>query len=740
MQAKYGFEKVCQIATFQTLGVKSIIKSLGKSLGMTYEQTDKMTKEVPDSEVVEEKNEEGIITQVEKKIELLSQLEKYDFFKQLISSDENVAQLFEIGKVLEGLPSTTGKHAAGVIIGRKNIMNYMPLMEVDGIMVSQFEKRASEDIGMLKMDFLGLQTLDILMETKRLINEYNHVNIDFNKIPLDDQDVFKNIFQTGNTGKVFQFESGGMRSLLKDIHPTSLADLCAANAAYRPGPMQFIPDFIEGKKHPEKVKYPTKEYEQIASETMGILFYQEQVMQIVQAMAGFTLGEADILRRGIGKKVKKYIDDGREKFVAGCQKLGTADEETAKYIYSTIEKFANYGFNKSHSDAYGLVAYWCAWLKYHYPEHFMAANCTIASTDSVKLLSCIREVQSMNLPLLPPDLKYSKTKFSLEKTDDNKIAIRMSLSAITSIRDDTANAIISLEDKSSLYKIVMNLPHEDVNKRQLTSIIASGAMDYLEQPRKGLIETLPVLLEQKKMMSEYTKEGEYSMLSTVEFPIVEEEFSLLQKLKEEKTALQICLSGHPVEPVREQTGMLLDTSKLNSDMLNERINLLGVVTNLHMITTKKGQRMAMFNLDDEYGTLPAIVFPKSWNKLSDILLRLEEITPVLITGKLSQDKRKEESDEEGNPYYQLYVDQISYVTLEKRSIFALYESQTSKDSFLNASKKYPGMDVLYCVNCKDGNFEDVEKIPWEVDLNKLRRDSATRGIKILWHDKLTNSD
>lgn len=736
VQAKYGYEKVCQIATFQTLGVKSIIKSLGKSLGMSYEETDKMTKNVPSTEIVEEKNEEGIITKVEKKIELLSQLEKYDFFQQEIASNDNVRQIFEIGKVLEGLPSTTGKHAAGVIIGRKNIMNYMPLMEVDGIMVSQFEKRASEDIGMLKMDFLGLQTLDILMETKNLIRTTEDKIIDFNEIPQDDNEVFDNIFKTGNTGKVFQFESPGMKKLLIRMKPTCLADLCAANAAYRPGPMQFIDDFINGRNNPESVKYPTKEYETIAEETKGILFYQEQVMQIVQAMAGFTLGEADILRRGIGKKIKHYIDEGRENFVAGCKKLGTADEKTAREIYATIEKFANYGFNKSHSDAYGLVAYWCAWLKYHYPAHFMAANCTVASNDNGKLLSCIREIQSMNIPLLPPDVRYSSYKFTLEKgeTKSDSFAVRMSLSSVTAVQEDTSKACMKVKDKSSLFSFIQGISLEDINKRQLSNLISAGAFDYLNYPRKGMISSLSTMIEQKKIKSSFAKEGCFSIMSRVEFPLIDEEFSFIEKLKAEKGAIQICLSGHPVESLRDQTEMDFDTSKLTVDMIEEPISLLGCVSNLRMITTKKGDIMSVFELDDEFGTLPCVVFPRDWKVLADILLTTDETSPLKISGKLKLDNRtqNEESDE---MKYQLVVSNVEIITIRKRTAYALCSSVQDYETITKISKRYEGMDLLYVVKLKNGLFDAVERIPWDVDLKKMKMELDTTSIRILYRLK-----
>lgn len=739
VQAKYGYEKVCQIATFQTLGVKSIIKSLGKSLGMSYEETDRMTKEVPDTECVEELNKDGVLEEVEKKVELLSQLEKYEFFKHEIASNETVAKLFEAGKVLEGLPSTTGKHAAGVIIGRKSLMNYMPLMEVEGVMVSQFEKRAAEDIGMLKMDFLGLQTLDILMETRKLIRKTEGISINFNDIPVDDEKVYKEIFQNGNTGKVFQFESPGMKKLLIRMKPTCLADLCAANAAYRPGPMQFIDDFIDGRNHPENVKYPTKEYETIAEETKGILFYQEQVMQIVQAMAGFTLGEADILRRGIGKKIKHYIDEGRENFIAGCKKLGTADEKMAREIYATIEKFANYGFNKSHSDAYALVAYWCAWLKCHYPEHFMAANCTIASTDSLKLLSCIHEVLEMKLPILAPDLRKSYTTFSLEPCENGmyRYALRMSLPAITSIREDSAKAVLNVPDKSTFQSVIKNISMENINKRQLTALIYAGAFDYTGNTRLGMVNNLEPSLMAKKKYSEWEKENPDTcsiLVSDIEFPVGNETLSKIQRLKEEKNCLQVCLSDHPVSAVRKQTGIVFDTSKINDDMVGENVSILGCVLNLRPFTTRQNNVMATFTLDDEYGSVPAIVFPKCYRVLKDVFTKLEDTTPVKIIGKLVVDKKKEEAGEVG---YQIYVNDIDFVTLKKQSLFVQYNTYEEKENILNESRKYPGNSLFYVMNFKGEKVETLEKVPWEIDLESCSYELKKQGVRVAVHKELT---
>ena len=715
VQAKYGFEKVCQIATFQTLGVKSIIKSLGKTLGLSYADTDAMTKKIPNKELVEEENEDGVIQLVEKDIKLLSQVEKIDYFQELIEKDSNIKKLFEMGKILEGLPASTGKHAAGVIIGRQNLMNYMPLMEVEGVMVSQFEKKASESIGMLKMDFLGLQTLDILAETLKLIQMTYGKKINLDEIPRNDYATFANIFQTGNTGKVFQFESQGMKNLLKRMKPTCLADLCAANAAYRPGPLQFIDDFIEGRNHPEKVKYPTKEYELIAKETKGILFYQEQIMQIVQAMAGFTLGQADILRRGIGKKEKKYIDDGRKRFIEGCLKLGTADEETAKYIYSTIEKFANYGFNKSHSDAYGYVAYLCGYLKEHYPECFMAANCTISSNDVKRLAPCLAEAQRMGIKILPPDVRYSKNFFTLE-SENKQLSIRFSLAAIRSIRNESAEEFMNSKDKSTFYSFVKGLPFKSITSKTLTHLIYSGALDYLGT-RKTLIEALPEIMSRVKY--ELTMEKAHIPTIVPMMPYIlkdKYEYSTLEKLKKEQDSIQIVLSGHPVSSIRNLTNIYNTISDLETEFQEKLTNpeqsnfdeklpitLVGIINDYHQRITKKGDKMATFNISDEYGSLKAVVFQRDYARLESELNNIEEIVPVIIEGRI-------QGNEDERQFIVTNIKQIQHVS------YTLYISLNKDNENLvyQEMKKNNGIASVVLIDTKK---HTVKTLPFSVDIS-----------------------
>lgn len=713
VQSKYGYDKVAQIATFQTLGVKSIIKSVGKALNIPFSVTNEMTKNIPDKYLVQEEDEEGNIQTVEKKIELLSQLENYDYFKKRIETDTKMAELFAIGKVLEGLPSSTGKHAAGVIIGRRSLMNYMPLMEVDGVMVTQFEKKAAESIGMLKMDFLGLQTLDVLTESLKLIDENHGKKIDIYAIPLDDTETFEKVFQTANTGKIFQFESEGMKRLLKRMKPKSVADLCAACAAYRPGPMQFIDEFIVGRNNPEEVHYPTKEYEMIAKDTCGILFYQEQIMQLVQAMAGFSLGEADILRRGIAKKEKKYIDEGRERFISGCLRRHTADKKTAEHIYSTIEKFANYGFNKSHSAAYALIAYLCGYLKAHYPECFMSANLTVCSHDVKKLAYALSETKKSDITILPPDIRYSQNRFIIEKKGEEK-AIRFSLAAIKSIREENAALYKAVPNKNSFYEFIKGIPTASLRKNQLLNLIYAGALDYLGT-RKDLAENLGKMMELAKFTNSLTEKEIPNVLSFISptMNVTGFEFQLLDKLRKEKDTTQIALSGHPISAVRNLVTITHTLADLQPDIYDTgsdkeklEVEIAGLITDLKIIQTKKGENMAFCRIEDEFYSASGIIFPKDFVKISDDIDELLEI-PVLIKATV-----KWNENEDFNDGANLIIQSVEKIIKNNYTIFI--NKDDLSESLIQTMSNMNGIGAVIAVNLDE---KTVTRLPFSVDIN-----------------------
>ena len=598
VQAKYGYDHVSQIVTYNMLGLKSIIRNVGKVLGIPYLVTDELSKNVPKKirkfVYLEEEDRED-----EQEIEpTLEDLKTIPFFKERIDSSEDVAQLFKIGKLFDGLPSSTGKHACGVIIGAHPLHQYVGLMEVDGVLVTQFEKKASESIGLLKMDFLGLITLDIEVETLRLIKKNKGIEIDLDKIPLDDTKTFE-LLQRGQSGKVFQLESQGMRNLLKKMQPTDMSHIIAIAALFRPGPMQFIDNYIEGMKTPSKVKYPHPLYENSAKETFGILVYQEQIMQVVQDMAGFSLGEADILRRGIGKKDKQYIDQMEEEFSKRCVDNGVP-EKTAKEVYAMIKKFAEYGFNKSHSAAYALIAYETAYLKAYYPVEFMAANCTINSDNKDKLISCLAEIKAMGIEILPPSIRFSQTKFTVEKSEGQS-AIRYGYIGIDGIGEDIAKTIETLSNCETFYDFISQCPN--IRNNQITNLIYSGTFDIFGC-RKKMREIAPSILETVKYHNQIKSIYKSSILDGLSGEEFYDgtEYGFKEKLDNEKRVLHCCISGHPLEQIR---GVLKGYDTLISDIqdLNDGddIQILCQINSIQQIFTKKsGEPMAFLKIEDEY--------------------------------------------------------------------------------------------------------------------------------------------
>ena len=647
VQEKYGYEHVSQIATFQKLKLKSIIKKVAKALGIPYFKADAMTKAIPNSIIVEKENSEGIIEKVEKAPELLSEIEKLEYFSRQINSDDVIKKVFRMGKILEGLPASTGKHAAGVIIGRKPLKEIVALMEVDGVFVTQFEKKDSEAIGLLKMDFLGLQTLDIIEQTENLVKENLHETIDINNIDIHDAGVY-NLFQKADTARVFQFEGAGMRNLLTKLHPTKLEHLNAACALYRPGPLEFIPNYLEGKEHPSSVDYPHEAFKEVTEETYGILVYQEQIMTLVQKMAGFSLGEADILRRGISKKEEHYLIEGRKQFIDGAKKKWNVSEDVSNKIYDMIVLFANYGFNKSHSCAYAYVSYQVGWLKHYYPEAFMAANATVASQDKTKVASILFEAQKMGIKVLPPDIKKSRSHFTIEKNEEGTYDIRYGLSAINRVSVKTANDLENIEaDTFEEYVSKMPLMKSDL----IISLIDSGLFDCFGS-RKQLCQAVPSIVAMEKYKRGLMAIGINPILNFL--PRKKRfdgyEFSLLDLCKREKDSINVSLNGHILDsyrPLYTEVLSIAETLELSKNgllMENAPIQLLGVINSIRQINTKKGLPMAFIEFDDETSEMNGVIFPRDFEKLADYINDFQDM-PTLLKGKLQVE---EDEDENGN--------------------------------------------------------------------------------------------
>lgn len=626
-QYKYGFDHVCQIVTFQCLNPKSLFKRLAKTQGIPYADADKITKDFPSVYI----NEEGD----EKKVKTLSDLRRFEHINDIIAHNSWVEEIFEKGKTLDGLPANTGKHAAGVIIGAKPLQDKMALMDVDGILVSQFEKRNAEEIGNLKMDFLGLQTEDLIEDVLDIIRKRRNINIKINEIPLDDKKTFE-LLQNAGTSNVFQLESSGMKRLLKDMKPTEFEHLSAVLALYRPGPMQFIPDYVSGFKNPDSVYYPHPIYKEVTENTFGILVYQEQIMSLVQKMAGFTLGEADILRRGISKKEEKYLVDGRIQFIEGAKKLHGIDKKTANEIYDVIVKFANYGFNKAHSVAYAVISYQTAYLKAHYPVEFMC-GCLNLNADSIsdennKLAATIAETYRLGIEVLPP--KYGESDFDFTVIKDNMI--RFGLRGIKAVGDDVAVNLTG-KKKTTFFEAVREIPYSILTKRNLVNLIYSGYFDEFGN-RRTLESNVTKLLEFKKIENLFTKAKTPSWFSKIApFAMSEQiEYPIIQKLIKEREVIQYNYNNHPTDVYKGS----LEESLRNTNVSNilgeteENISIVLLVESIRKLQTKKNEEMAILQCSDATGNIEVVFFPDSWKKYKEIVLTTH-LKCAIFSGKTS---------------------------------------------------------------------------------------------------------
>ncbi|MFP6615936.1 MAG: DNA polymerase III subunit alpha, partial [Candidatus Hydrogenedentota bacterium] len=492
---KYGQENVSQIITFGRMLAKNVVRNVGRVLGMPYSEVDRLAKLIPD----------------ELKITLESAYKKEPELKELVDHDPQVGRLWRLALRLEGTISNCGTHAAGVVICDRPITDFVGLYQAKGTeaISTQVEMRYVEEVGLLKMDFLGLRTLTVVHETVHLVNEATGVFIDIDAIECDDENAY-NLLRSGKTTGVFQLESAGMRELSKKIGLESLEEICALVALYRPGPMQFIDAYIEGKNAPDKVVYDHPLLEPILRETYGIAVYQEQVMQIVQAVAGFSLGQADILRRAMGKKKVELMAEQREKFVKGCKDANDIDGKLATTLFDKIETFAGYGFNKSHSMAYAFVAYQTAFLRANYPAEFMTALLTSESGNLDKIAIYVDECQRAGIEVLPPDINVSAKNFAV---DDGKI--NFGLSAIKNVGDKPVEEIVSERQKNGPFRDIHDfcsrLASRQVNRRLIESLNKAGAFVNTDWSRAQVDAVLEQALEEAQIAQKDREAGQSSL-------------------------------------------------------------------------------------------------------------------------------------------------------------------------------------------------------------------------------------
>src|SRR5256712_6288259 len=588
---KYGRENVAQIITFGTMAAKAAIKDVGRALDMPYGDVDRLAKLIPN----------------QLNISLDDALQQSPQLRSQIEGDERLRDLMDVAKRLEGLARHASTHAAGVVISPQPLTEIVPIYKSSREEITtQYDMGALERLGLLKMDFLGLTTLTVLDDAVRMVQQNRGMALELDRLPLDDAETYK-LFARGDTTAIFQFESHGMRDILRRYQPTRLEDLTALNALYRPGPIQggMIDDFINRKQGKKKVSYDLPELKEILEETYGVILYQEQVMQIANRLAGFTLGEADILRRAMGKKKREEMAAQREKFMVGCRANKVA-EKKAERIFDLMAEFAGYGFNKSHSCAYALLAYQTAYLKSHYPVEFMAALLTSETGNTERVVKYINEARGMGITVLPPDVNESDLYFTPVGE-----AIRFGLAAIKNVGENTAKAIRDTRQEKGAFRTLFDfcerIDSRFLNKRVFESLIKSGAMDSLG-PRECVLATVDDALAAVQRATRHRESGQHGLFGVAAAPApvpVElreaEPWSEEERLASEYAVLSFYVSGHPLAKYasRLQELKAVPLGEIESRRNREEITVAGMIVGVRPMRSRRGARVGGFNHPDK---------------------------------------------------------------------------------------------------------------------------------------------
>jgi DNA polymerase-3 subunit alpha len=627
VREKYGEKSVSQIITFNRLSSKAVIRDVARVLKIPIPTVNKITKYIP--------SKFGKVYSINK---ALTEVPELKWVKN--SKEPEIQNLIKYAQVLEGMNRNASKHAAGVVITPGDVSDFVPLANAvsQQDIVTQFNMKEIENAGLLKMDFLGLRTLTIIRDTLSLVKKNYGVEIDIDNISLEDEDTYQ-LFSRGQTTGVFQFESPPMREYLKKLKPTSLNDLAAMNALYRPGPMEFIDEFIDRKNGVKQVKFLHPLLEEILKETYGIIVYQEQVIQIANKIAGMTLAEADILRRAMGKKDLLAMKEQKVKFVDGAVSTGI-NKNISEKIFDAIDKFANYGFNKSHAVAYSLIAYQTAYLKAHYTAEFLAANLTNEFGNPDKVTKFLENCRKLKIEVLPPDVNEPSVNFDVA---DNKI--RFGMSAIKNVGKTAVEEIIKKKNKldgnfKSIFDFCMNVDTRIVNKRALEGLVLAGAFDSVYKNRSTLFESVELALDfGHKIQNSKLSSGDSLFGGTEEVLISEpklreqEPWSKKERLKREREVIGFYVTGHPLQKYETEynsfAGFRMGETENLEDMQN--VKACGVITGLRTKIDKAGRTMAFFTIDDFSGSCEWLMFSKVYD---DFGKDLREEEPVFILGDL----------------------------------------------------------------------------------------------------------
>ena len=709
---KYGKDQVAQIVTFGTLAARGVIRDVGRVMDLPYSLCDQVSKMVP----------------AELNITLDLALQKNPELKALYESDEQVKKLIDMSKRLEGLPRHTSMHAAGVVISRTSIDEYVPLSRgADGTIVTQFTMTTLEELGLLKMDFLGLRTLTVIQDAVKMIEKDYGVKLDLEHIDYDDKKVMDSL-GTGKNEGVFQLESGGFKTFMKELKPTTLEDIIAGISLYRPGPMDFIPKYLKGKNDPASITYTCPQLEPILKPTYGCIVYQEQVMQIVRDLAGYTLGRSDLVRRAMSKKKAAVMAKERQNFVYGNAEEGVKgciangiDEKTANQIYDDMTDFAKYAFNKSHAAAYAVVAYQTAFLKFYYPKEFMAALMTSVMDNTTKVSEYILACRNMGIPILPPDINEGYSGFSVSGN-----GIRYGLSAIKSVGRAVVDVIIAERENGGLFKslddFVSRMSNKEVNKRTLESFIKSGALDTLPGTRKQKLIVSGDLLESKAREKKTVMEGQLSFFDLapeeeknnfqITFPNVGE-YDKQTLLAFEKETIGIYVSGHPMEEYRElwEKNVTAKTSDFVVDedgktVVEDNSNVVigGMITSKKVKTTKTNQLMAFITIEDLVGTVEVLVFPKIYEKNRP---SFTEENKVFVRGRASIGD---------DPVGKLICEEVIPFTDIPNELWLQFENQAFYESHID--------DVMAALRDSDGKDRVIMYLKEERKMRRLSENWA----------------
>ena len=637
---KYGREKVAQIVTYGTMKAKTAIRDVGRVLGVPLEEVNRITKLFPD--------QPGVNT-FDKVLNPSKNPESAKDIKQLFDHpDPQVQKMMRFARTLEGSARQTGIHAAGVIIAPGEISEYVPVaLSKDKELITQYDGPHAEECGLLKMDFLGLKTLSILKTSIKYVEKNHGIHYELDEIPENDEKTFE-LYQKGNTVGTFQFESDGMRKYLQQLKPTELDDLIAMNALYRPGPMQFIPEYIDRKHGRTEVEYPHPDLEELLEPTYGIMIYQEQIMKAAQKIANYSLGEADLLRRAMGKKKKKVMDEQRAIFTERAIENGVS-EEKAEELFDIMAEFANYGFNKSHSAAYSVVAYQTAFFKANYPSEYMAAVLSHNMGDIDKVSKFIEECNRMGITVDAPNINSGQGKFVAV---DGRIQYGME--AIKGVGSNVVEEIVKEREENgkfeSIYDFARRVDSSVCNKRTLESLFQAGAFDELNPNRRQLLQHMEILLSYGSRVQEMENSNQSDLFggdggnaSAIDEPKLEpvQQWSNIERLNKERELIGFYLSGHPLDKFQEDVNMFcshtLDSEELNQLNDGTEVRVAGIITQVNRVTDKKGRPFAFLEMEDRNGKVEVVTFNEVYDRC---LGMIQEDTRVVVDGNFDSSRGK----------------------------------------------------------------------------------------------------